>query len=165
MYIIMRCILFRYIYIYYIYTYNTRRSHIVRTLLLKTTAFEGVSGVDVAKKKARCRRRAQSSACQSSIDGAMESVVERVVGSRYESRARNVSGCQVLMMINELGSRVVCGGVRCARNTTRIYFYGAFFFLALNSLYIESDYVREFRSPAARAVLCLRVPLNATKFP
>jgi len=51
-------------------------------------------------------------------------------GSRYESRARNVSGCQVLMMINELGSSVCGRGVRCTRNTTRIYFYGGVYFFS-----------------------------------
>lgn len=55
-------------------------------------------------------------------------------------------------------------GAVCAKYDPYI-FLRRVFFLALNSLYIESDYVREFRSPAACAVLCLRVPLNATKFP
>jgi len=42
-----------------------------------------------------------------------------------------------------------------------------FFFLALNSLYIESDYVRELRSPPAPVQSAVRphAPLNATKLP
>lgn len=42
------------------------------------------------------------------------------------ARARNVSGCQVLMMINELG----LAAAKCAK-TTRISFGGFFFFLIL----------------------------------
>jgi len=165
-YIITRCIYFpfRSLSLSFIYI---RRPHIVRTLLLKTTAFAGVRGAD--EKESSLPR--QSVRGRGWHRGATETVAagkkrERESGSRYESRARNVSGCQVLMMINELGSGAAgCG----AREIRPVYISTAFiFFLALNSLYIETDYVRELRSTprSASAVPRLSVPLNAcTKLP
>jgi len=52
-------------------------------------------------------------------------------------------------------------GAVLAKYETRIYFHGVYFFLALNSLYIESDYVRELRSLARR--LCRPPPARAIK--